>query len=356
MRIKRLEKLIENRAGLPLLGRLYKGTPQQVRTRQNGEQYKIMGKDTDEFRVEFELGKIEKPSVEDQLILADYKHQWQQVYCGERGEAPRRFDDVKLLGSTPDVAMSSSYELYDGKGLVCSCDGESRLKWWDEQTRRMSKVPAPCIMAQGGNCGCKPTGKIPVILMKFSLLTGIIGYFQLTTHSMNDIANLYAAMDKWYKITGDLTAIPFVLTRTPTTMSFVDEKTGERGKTTKSLLSLYANGKDQAVRKFIAPGEQAALSSGDAIGIDEPPPAMLPSTVTIEPAADDFAEPPRPRLVLKVMKVRAAFIQGAKRLGVEADEILERCEATDFNALEWFETCEKLGIDMEPPAELYKGK
>lgn len=358
-----------DRKGYPLLGRIYKGTPKRKKKRQDGSEYEIMGLDTDHFRVKFELENIEKPDAEQQALLQHYKHQWVSVY----GEQPRKFDDVRLYYPTPDKAMESWFEQYDAKGLVCRCDGVQRAKWWDNASKRLINTPTACPFAAGGECECSPVARVPLILMKFSLLTGIYGYFQLTTHSNSDIDHLHAAMCEVYAVTDDLTKVVFTLTRMPTPKNYIDEKTGERGKTVKSLLSLY--GGQQYTRKYIVPpaaqAEYAAL-----IGEPDPPeqltgPRLPPAAPRIalpgqteqpiityapdEPERGEIA-PPRPTLSLKAMKVRTAFIKLSTPLGFDAHDILETCGVSDFNTLEWYETAETLGIEIDPPAELLGGK
>jgi len=359
-----------DKKGYPLLGRIYKGTPKRkVKRKSDGKEVEIMGQDTDEFRVEFELGKIEKPTAEETILLQHYKDQWVRVY----GERPRRFDDVRLYFPTPDRAMESWFEQWDNRGLVTRCNGETKQRWWDDRAKRYSNEPAACPFAAGGVCDCSPVARIPIILMKFSLLTGIMGYFQLTTHSNNDIDNLHAAMCEVFNVTGDLTKVVFSLTRVPTALGFVDEKTGERGKVTKSLLSLF--GGQQYTQKYLVPPDHrqeyaAMLAGGDdetpRIAASKPPAVerfpMIPAStphpdvdpVIVEQGEPDQPPPPRPTLTLKNMKVRTAFIVLSTPLGFDAHDILEVCGVSDFNNLEWYETAEALGIEIEPPAELWE--
>lgn len=378
--IGRTDKFTD-RKGYPMLGRIYKGMPKRKKKRPDGSEYEIMGLDTDHFRVKFELENIVNPDAEQLALLQHYQHQWLTVY----GEKPRTFDDVRLYYPTPDKAMESWYKAYDGKGLICQCDGVNRVKWWDNTAKRLSKEPTPCPFAQGGECECKPTGEIPLILMKFSLLTGIYGYFQLTTHSDSDIDNLHAAMCEVYAVTDDLTKVVFTLTRKPTPMNFVDEKTGERGKTTKSLLSLY--GGQQYTRKYIVPpaaqAEYAALLGAGENDLIDPPPAQLkpppverfplPGRTLTQPEItyDQAPDEPGPehdpttkppvtvRLSLKKMPVRVAFIKAAQGVikDLDAADILETCGVESFNDLDWYEAAELLKITIDPPAELLaKGK
>lgn len=337
------------KVGFPLLGRVYKGDPKRLVTNKQGRQVEIMGKDTDHFRVEFELGKVMEPSVEDKILLDHLKMWFKQIY----GDKPRRFDDIVLIDEHPDQALESWYEHHDGKGMLCQCDGETRFRWWNATTRRMDTTPAACYFQETGKCDCVPVGKLRFMLGKFTQVTRMVGYFQIATHSNNDIDNIHAALWRIFSITGDLRKVTFTLTRTATRMGYVDEKTGERGKTVKSLLELSGNG-EFADKYLLPPATVAALPQTPDVPLIEA--GELPSTVDIEDevADEDETPPPRPRLMLKEMKLRAAFIEGAKRAGVDADEILDRCMATTFNDLEWYETAELLGIELDPPKESKK--
>lgn len=373
MPIRGRTDIVSENKGYPLLGRIFKGNPKRTVTRSDGKKVQIMGEDTDHFRVVFELENIENPSAEQKVLLQVYKDEWRRVY----GDDPRMFDDVRLYYPTPDRAMESWYEQHDGNGLICRCNGDQKQLWWNNTSKRLDRTPAPCPFAQGGECGCSPVARLPIILMKFSLLTGIMGYFRLTTHSNKDIDNLHAAMCEVYAVAGDLTQVVFTLTRVPTRMSFTDAKSGQRGKTTKSLLSLY--GGQQYTRKYIVPVIAQAQYAG-LIGSDDQPPPLPPPKPAAQPRfpetgpvkmidappppplvepdydydPDESPAPPRPILSLKNMKVRNAFINAAGKHGLKVDDILDRCEVLSFNDLEWWQAAETLGLDLEPPADLLK--
>lgn len=335
--------------GLPLLGRLYKGDPKRVVTNKQGKQIEIMGADTQHFRVEFELSKVTNPSVEDRLLLDHYRKWFVDIY----GEKPTRFDDIVMIDEHPEQALESWFEHHDGKGMLEQCDGETLNKWWDQVSRRVVNTPAPCYFQTKGQCECAPVGKLRFVLGKFTQITRVVGYFQIATHSNNDIDNIHAALWRIFSYTGDLRRVSFTLTRMPIRMGFVDEKTGERGKTVKSLLQLSGNAEfaDQYVLPPPTPTPPPQLAGKDIPLLDsgETPVDELPSTVIDED--DDPPPPPRPRLMLKNMTLRNSFIVQAKQHGIEADEILDRCGVSDFNTLEWYEAAEVLGIAIDPPAD-----
>ena len=335
------------KVGFPLIGRIYKGDPKRLVTNKQGRQVEIMGKDTNHFRVEFELSKVPDPSVEDKIFLDHLKMWFRDIY----GDKPTRFDDVVMIDETPDSALESWFEAHDGKGMLCQCDGETRRRWWNTTTRRMDSTPAPCYFQETGKCDCVPVGKLRFALGKFTQVTRIVGYFQIATHSNNDIDNIYAALWAIYRRTGDLRKISFTLTRNSIRMGYVDEQTGERGKTVKSLLSLFGNA-EFAEKYILPPSTVAALPQSSDVPLIEAGddlPITVEYEIEVADEAGDEAPPPRPRLMLKDMKLRAAFIAGAKKAGIDADEILDRCMATTFNDLEWYETAELLGIELDPP-------
>lgn len=332
------------RIGLPQLGMIYKGSPKRVVKNDQGREVEIMGVDLDYYRVEFMLAQIEKPNEEERVQLQFFQERFQAVY----GDQPRRFSDVLLCGgNTPDTAFTSWMEQYKGKNLEIRCDGESQVKWWNTQSLRMDKTPRPCALLVNGKCECKPVGRLPVVLMNFSLLTGIVGYFMLTTHSISDIGKVDKALHWHYERVGDkLDKIAFVLSRTPTPLPFVTKK-GERSSKIHWLITLHSDARFVQDHLLAAPDNAGSLNS-----------QMVRATEAL--AQSDQASLPAPvdppiaiRLDLGKPAVRSVFLKMLKaKYDKKGEDVLEKLKEDSYIGLEWFETCERLGIELEPPDDL----
>lgn len=213
-----------NRA-MPRIGKLYKGSPKQERQK-NGRTYEIFGKDLDYFRAEFE------PEFED---LAD---QFTALY----GEQPAEFPEIQFIADDVNKAFETWHEEYDAaQTLLHRCDGEVQHVHYNKESGIHATAKIACRANTGEGCGqCNMVGRLRVVLVDFAYETGAYGYFQIETHSKNDIINLYNGLRLMHQRYRALVGIPFVLGRSEREIStpMTDKKTGEikRSKTRKSLL------------------------------------------------------------------------------------------------------------------------
>lgn len=185
----------------PKLGKLFKGG----KKRKNASGKDIFGLDLKHFRFESQD--------------EDAMHMFETAY----GKEPTVID-VMLVHSTPDEAFQFWMEEYRGHTLMHRCDGETcvlhRLP-----NGQISNDPIPC----PGNCS--RVGRMSVILPKLMRFASVT----VETHSKLDILqlqdNLWAAFQKL----GDLTRIPFTLSRRDRDVTYV-EPGGTQAKTVKKSL------------------------------------------------------------------------------------------------------------------------
>lgn len=345
MPIKKMTDGDAQRIGLVKLGTIFKGAPKRtVNSKKTGKPIQIAGEDLDYFRVQFELENVKEPGEEDRLRLQMYRNEWELCY----GATPRRFEDVKLCGTTPDNATMSWFESWDAAGLKIRCDHETQQRYWNTTTQRYDQTPRACFQGNQPPCDCKQVMRIPLLLLNFSAAIGEIGYFMLVTHSVNDIMNIYSALTRFYAWSGNLSQITFVLERTPTELNYVNAD-GQRSKISKALISISANA--QFVQRTLLPDNVQPID-GQRV-LDEPTRAALP------PPTKRIDQPPVANsLALRNMKVRAAFLIQAKaqyQLTTDAilDKLREELGVTDFNTdVDWYQACEVLNIEMQPPSTL----
>lgn len=187
----------ENR--LPLLGRIYKGDKRP-------EDGRKPGKDLEYFRVEFSPEYTFLRPIFDRLY----------------GTKPTRFDRVFLHGSTPDQAFSTWNEEHAANRMIRRCDNTQQVKWFDQDTGNYRFDPIPCVQPSKTNnaehsCECSFIGRLSIILPDLMAASGAIGYFLLSTHSINDIHALHGVISFIHKqvmVRGiPLETVPFVLGR-----------------------------------------------------------------------------------------------------------------------------------------------
>lgn len=356
MPIQTMTSGVAPRIGLTRLGTLYKGAPKRtVNSKRTGKQVQIAGEDLDHFRVRFAIEDIENPSEEDKIRLEIMRNNWQLCY----GDEPRRFDDVKLCGTTPDNATTSWYEQWDASGLIIRCDGKTQDRYWNTTTLRYDKTPKACIQGSNHPCECKPVMRLPVLLLNFSAAIGEIGYFALVTHSVNDIMNIYSSLQRFFAWSNNLSAITWIMERQPTDLNYVD-KDGTRKKVTKALINITANAA-YVQQTLLAEAQANVVALADELPTNQieqgekqnalPPPTRREDQPAV---ANNYS--------LRNMKVRAAFLLAVKaKYEITVDQVLdalkEKLGATSFNAdVDWYQACEALEIEIDPPSDLLERK
>lgn len=317
--------------GTPLLGRIYKGDEKRTITK-NGKQIEIVGKDRDNFRVEFE------PQFE------FLRPKWEEYYC-KNGElpGPKEFGWVELCGNDIETTFPSYMEEYKAnEKLIHRCTGNEQVKWWSEEAKDHLTGHKACEMkaGEGHSCNCQMTGRLDIILLEFNNFTGVHGHFLVTTHSFHDIVYITGFL-RHLKRRGlqSFESVPFTFGREfrPIPVPITDKsgaKTGERIVKSMSLLYLYLEpeffkaafvpewkARREALLEGLVPllaegkeagGMRKVLGGGGGVrrlGVDEVDPQLVivepsantePETVTVE--LDTKAEPPTPEPELTITR------------------------------------------------------
>lgn len=184
--------------GYPRLGKIKKGAEKPDRG---------PGKELDHFRFDFAKGR-----------------EWMQSKAQEfYGPEPRELR-VWLPYSSVEENFNPYMKEYGSGSLKRMCDGQKQVLWLPESSGTYKgeiygDKPIPCIQGDTNKpCRCKQDGALKVVLKEF-LEAGIVGYFEITTHSKWDISHIDGALRSAYALGGDLIGIPFVVERIPETQS-----------------------------------------------------------------------------------------------------------------------------------------
>lgn len=212
--------------GLPLIGRLRKGDKKKANR---------PGEDLTYFRIEMEPGYTGLMDAFDALY----------------GSEPQHFNDIRLIANTPDEAFETWLEEWGaGQKLKLRTDGEIVYREYKE------------LPGTGGNFGyvdsmrplttaertrvdeakdIKPVGYANILLPEFSEVTGVLGYFRITTHSIHDIRTVHGYLTDIAAMYGKLTGVPFKFGRSVREVS-APMGGDKRGVTRKSLFYIHVDG------------------------------------------------------------------------------------------------------------------
>jgi hypothetical protein len=245
-------------SGFPRLGKLHKGSEKQTRTRADGSQYQSVGKDLPYFRMAF--------APEYEHLSADFA----QLY----GEEPTELR-VMVHAETVLEALSMWYESWNSSGtMLHRCTGSNQVLCYNASTGVWDHN-VPCAMP---SCGCKAVARLDLILPDFVDATGEMATVTLETHSDADMRTLWARLSTFQSTYGTLRGVSMILQRTPREMSTPKvekgKRTGERVKTTKSMIELkidpeFARAKINAIKNSYSPkalpaAAQVVVSQDDA--------------------------------------------------------------------------------------------
>lgn len=181
-------------AGLPELGRLFKGAPRQ------SENQKQVPPDLDYFR--FEAADLPTASA-DQIDAA-----WVALY----GDKPKIIRNVQFAVDRLDLAFDSWLESW-GKSrngaplLNRRCDGQTIV--FERDGDKVYREPAVC----EHKCDCKPVGRLRLFLPELCAKLGVLGVVTLVTHGGTDIDNIVNSLGLVLSQTGRLRNVAFVLYR-----------------------------------------------------------------------------------------------------------------------------------------------
>lgn len=126
---------------------------------------------------------------------------------------------------------------YSSGGIKRMCDGEQQHVWQENGKIRSTNSgddPIPCVRETTG-CQCKQVAHLKVMVAEL-FGQGILGYFALETHSINDIINITGNLNAAYNLRPNLCGIPFILRRF--TQSISTPRGESRVRTDKSLISI----------------------------------------------------------------------------------------------------------------------
>lgn len=215
-----IRSLANNQARPPRLGKLRKGDPKRKKTNAKGEEIEVYGADRETFRVTFE------PQYE----------AFKPIFDDLFGNAPAEFRNVMLLGTTAEDTFEYWLEEHSAATLLHRCDGETQVLHFHDG--EYSKTPIACEKVAGHKCNCTERGYLSVVLMEFTIASGVWGYFTVETGSLHDILSLNESL-RFINDFQQLEGLRWVLGRAPRMVSVPNpKKPGTRMRTTKSLLYL----------------------------------------------------------------------------------------------------------------------
>lgn len=206
---------------------------------------------------------------------------FEALFEAEYGLEPTSLE-VYLPGRTPAECFSAWLEEWDsGNRLVFRGDGETLVKWMDDKkagTYSYQRKPHP--RGEDGAPLGSFKGRLRVLLPGLRTLRPVT----VTTGSFNDILRIQAALVEVYedsKSGGDLSLIPFVLSRVKVEISRPGKEKGTKTRGTSWLLSLepapqYVAARFEALRDMkpiLAPPDNhdlAESSGGNPLLQEEP--------------------------------------------------------------------------------------
>lgn len=156
----------------------------------------------------------------------------------EVGEEPRELDGILMF---PEVEqnLQTSMVKYAGKKLAVRCDGELRM---ETETGEI----VPCPRAAGGECDCKPYGRLTLQLLASPTTEG---YYTFRSTSWTTINNLQTAMEAIHARFGTLFQAPVKLKMYQTEDSWVGVDGKEkRGRSWKVAILLNMSWQEAALQ------------------------------------------------------------------------------------------------------------
>jgi len=286
---------------------------------------------------------------------ADLKH-FRVVFDEQETEAAETF--AKVYGETPqeinilipfdeiDRNWEAWREAYVAGALLHRCDGENIAYAIDHTTGEILvqnglSVKTHQPVACDGSAGCKPSGRLRVIVPELRRLA----YLMVLTTSIHDIVNISGQL-RGIKTMNEaqLRGIPLVLRRRPKMISTPNPKTGKRARREKWLISIEADPKwvGAKLQQIEAASFPALLAPAD-VDIDEPIDAEFTTTGDVEEEEIDMPlngngydeepeeeEAPRWFDDPKVMRAAEKWLFSKSKTWSWALEVLEVKRITDY--------------------------
>lgn len=221
MPIKQLRQRIETEPthGMILLGMLHKGAQKPERG---------PGRELPYFRVTFP----DQTPAQQKLAEQSLRPAWLKLY----GDQPLVITGLQLIDDDPDLAFTTWYEEQGNEGrLNRRCDGHGIQLFRGENG--LLEKPWRFLACQQPSCQCKQHGRLRFYLPEFTQLTGIMGYFQISTHSYNDCLHILGFLTKLSKWAGGLQGIPIEMSREPQEVTV--KMNGKDGKLREQAMTKY---------------------------------------------------------------------------------------------------------------------
>lgn len=192
------------------------------------------------------------------------------AYASKDGKIEPAEINCYLPFPTPDENFQAWKEEYRAGGLVHRCDGET-MTVWATKDGKYSTTPAPCPYAGKAESGCKPVGRLTLIIPELRRLA----YVTLGTTSKHDIMEITDNINAVYALSGTLTGIPFKLCRRPRMIS-MPKADGTRARYEKWMVTIevdpaWASQRILTMQQsagLIAPPARVMLTDGRRVTIE----------------------------------------------------------------------------------------
>jgi len=173
-----------------------------------------------------------------------------EVFAAAYGPQPK---SLKVLLPFPTVEQNFQawMEEYTASGLQRRCDGENQAFHRDERGTGIT-IPVQCNRICGKACACKQIGRLYLLIPELARLA----YVVMETHSIYDIVQLTENLQAAFALRGNLSGVPFILSRREREISTPSKEPGKRFRTKKSLLFIEPD-PEWVQRKLIAMRSEA---------------------------------------------------------------------------------------------------
>ncbi len=236
-------------AAYPTIGKLRKGAPKPG---------SAPGRDLDHFRF-----TSDNPDV-----LAAFEAAYPTT------EKKRQINCL-VVGLTPDTALDSWYEHWDASKMTRRCNGQTIEVECGSDGRYIShqglseELRPKCKGCPRGGVSakesCKPVGRLSIVVKEL-LEAGYVGRVTVETHSLHDLRQLAANLQKSHQDFGMLDRVPFILRRVETEVS-MPKSDGSRAKVRKWLLQLEPSAKWVSAQIRLAESRQFQQLTGHTIDV-----------------------------------------------------------------------------------------
>jgi len=168
------------------------------------------------------------------------------------GDKPTELAGV-LMYETPEQNFHAEMALWKGKTQkISTCDGEERTNLSD------GKV-TPCVKAQGGECQCKPYGRLHLQLWASG---HVMGYHTFRTTSWESVNNIQTVLQEVYERFGTLFQAPVKLVMYPSEDQY-KQGSETRVSTSWKVGLVLAMSIEEAAKRMVSSKRQLDLARGE---------------------------------------------------------------------------------------------